>query len=74
MTDKIDSNIHKFEFRDLHPNISLGTISDRHEGWIGQIYSRERYRDKISTRSTTVGAKSFREKVLPVESVSEYFN
>ena len=73
MTDRIDPNVDKFEFRDLHPNISLGTASDRYEGWIGQIYSEERYRDKISSRSTTVGGRSFREKVLPVESVSEYF-
>jgi uncharacterized protein YecE (DUF72 family) len=63
----------RFHFRDLHPKILIGTASDRYAGWIGQIYTRERYEGKISRRTNTVGKKSFVEETLPVESVEEYF-
>ena len=63
----------EFQFRDLHPNVFMGTASDRYAGWGGQIYSIDRYRDKISVRTKKVGGKSFQEDVLPVESVEEYF-
>ena len=62
-----------FHFRDLHPNIYLGTTSDRYAGWIGQIYSRERYTWRITRRTNVVGGKKFIEEVLPVDSVEEYF-
>ncbi len=65
--------LNEFQFRDLHPNVYLGTTSDRYAGWIGQIYSAERYRNKITKRTNTVGGKTFHEEVLPVESVEEYF-
>lgn len=73
MTDKSPPDIETFRFRNLHPHLSLGTASDRYAGWIGQIYSEERYSRKISRRSKTVGGKSFKEEVLPVASVEEYF-
>ena len=65
--------IDQFEFRGLHPNVFMGTASDRYAGWIGQIYSRERYASRVSRRTNTVGGKSFVEEVLPVDSVGEYF-
>ena len=66
-------DLDRYEFRDLHPNVLIGTASDRYAGWIGQIYSRERYGNRITRRTNTVGGKSFVEEVLPVESVEEYF-
>ena len=33
----------QFQFRDLHPLVSLGAASDRYAGWLGQIYSERRY-------------------------------
>jgi uncharacterized protein YecE (DUF72 family) len=65
--------IDRFLFRDLAPNVFLGTASDRYAGWIDQIYTKERYEGRISRRTKTVGGKSFVEKTLPVESVEEYF-
>lgn len=65
--------IERFQFRDLGPNIFLGTASDRYAGWIGQIYTKERYEGRISRRINMVGGKSFVEETLPVESVEEYF-
>ena len=47
--------------------------SDRYAGWIGQIYTEGRYTKGITQRTHKVGDKTFAEKVLPVESVQEYF-
>jgi len=63
----------KFQFRGLHPRVFIGTTTDRYAGWIGQIYSRERYQARISRRTHTVGGKSFVEEILPIDSVGEYF-
>jgi len=67
------SNSEKFQFRDLDQNVSIGTASDRYAGWIGQIYSDNRYKGKTTKRSKKLGNNTFIEEVLPVESVTEYF-
>lgn len=74
-TDDIERQqlLKKFQFRGLHPNILLGTASDRYDGWTGQIYNGEKYKASITRRSKRVGGKSFVEKILPVESLEEYF-
>ena len=69
--NKVNSD--KYDFRDLHPNILIGMASDRYAGWVGQIYSADRYKNRITERKHTVGGKSFTERILPVESVREYF-
>jgi uncharacterized protein YecE (DUF72 family) len=74
MSDQNRNLIETFYFRDLHPKVCLGTASDRYEGWIGQIYSRESYKGRVSRRPKTVGGQSLTEGVLPVESVEEYFH
>jgi uncharacterized protein YecE (DUF72 family) len=63
----------RFAFRDLHPQISLGTASDRYAGWLGQIYTPGRWAGRTTRRTHEVGGRSFVEEVLPVESVEEYF-
>jgi uncharacterized protein YecE (DUF72 family) len=63
----------KFDFRDVHPGVEMGTASDRYAGWTGQIYSPGRYEGKISSRKRKLGGKTYEERVLPVESVREYF-
>jgi len=70
---KREKDIARFRFRGLHPDLFLGTASDRYAGWIGQIYSEERFGNRIIRRSKRVGGKTFVEQVLPVESVEEYF-
>lgn len=62
-----------FRFRGLHPDIMIGTASDRYAGWIGQIYTGERYEGKVRRRTKKTGGESFTEEILPVESVREYF-
>jgi uncharacterized protein YecE (DUF72 family) len=66
-------SIEAFQFRNLHSKIFMGTASDRYAGWIGQIYTKERYEGRISRRTNTIGGKSFVEETLPVESVEKYF-
>jgi uncharacterized protein YecE (DUF72 family) len=66
-------NIEDFQFRGLHPDVFIGTASDRYAGWLGQIYSKQRYADRIARRKKTVAGASYVEEVLPVESVEEYF-
>ncbi len=39
----------KYKFRGLHPAIFMGTASDRYAGWIGQIYSPDRYKNRLTT-------------------------
>ncbi|MGC9194459.1 MAG: DUF72 domain-containing protein [Syntrophobacteraceae bacterium] len=60
-------------FRQLHPHICIATASDRYKGWLGQIYTEGLYKDRISSRTKRVGKSGFREEVLPVDSVREYF-
>ncbi len=73
MTVVNDFDPDHYFFRGLHPSLYLGTASDRYAGWIGQIYSEDRYVGQIIKRSKKVGGKSFEERVLPVSSVEEYF-
>jgi uncharacterized protein YecE (DUF72 family) len=63
-----------FRFRNLHPQLCIGTASDRYAGWIGQIYSQDRYKGRITRRTKVIAGKSFTEVVLPVDSVGEYFD
>ncbi len=72
-TVEAPQRIARFLFRNLDPHIFLGTASDRYEGWLGQIYGREKWKGKIKGRTKKIGGKSFVEKTLPVESVKEYF-
>src|SRR4030065_2905903 len=62
-----------FNFRSLHPQVFIGTASDRYAAWIGQIYSQDRYAGRITKRTKIVGGNTFVEEVLPVDSVEEYF-
>jgi uncharacterized protein YecE (DUF72 family) len=68
-----DDAMNRFDFRGIHPLICIGTASDRYAGWLGQVYTPERYPGRITSRPHSVGGKSFTEKLLPVESVVEYF-
>jgi uncharacterized protein YecE (DUF72 family) len=68
-----DQALERFNFRNLHPKVLVGTASDRYAGWRDQIYTRERYAGRTSRRTNKVGGKSFVEETLPVDSVREYF-
>jgi uncharacterized protein YecE (DUF72 family) len=73
MYQLLKSHLLSFRFRDLLPQIHLGTASDRYAGWLGQIYSQNRYQGRITKRTKVIAGKSFIEEVLPVDSVEEYF-
>jgi uncharacterized protein YecE (DUF72 family) len=63
----------QFLFRGLHNRVKIGTASDRYSGWLGQIYSPDLYTGRITKRTNQVGGKSYVEEVLPVDSLTEYF-
>jgi uncharacterized protein YecE (DUF72 family) len=73
MSHDLTGDIERFIFHHLHPQIRLGTASDRYAGWLGQIYSADRYASSTRQRSKEVAGQIFTEAVLPVESVAEYF-
>jgi uncharacterized protein YecE (DUF72 family) len=73
MPQGLKDDIKKFLFRKLHTQVRLGTASDRYAGWLGQIYTKDRYRGRITQRTKVVGEQTFTEEVLPVDSVAEYF-
>jgi uncharacterized protein YecE (DUF72 family) len=73
MSDVAKNLPETFNFRHLHPQILLGTASDRYAGWIGQIYSPYRYEGRITKRTRILSGRTFVEEVLPVDSVEEYF-
>ena len=73
MPQGFKTNLKTFHFRNLHPQIFIGTASDRYAGWLGQIYSPDRYQGRITQRSKIIAGRTFVEKVLPVDSVEEYF-
>ena len=62
-----------YDFREVHPHVRFGTASDRYGGWLGQIYLRDQYADRVSTRSRKMGGNSFTERRVPIESVRDYF-
>ncbi|HBD10051.1 MAG TPA: hypothetical protein DCZ69_17505, partial [Syntrophobacteraceae bacterium] len=66
-------DLDQYAFRGLHPDVFLGAASDRYAGWLGQIYTAERYQGRITQRTKVVGDVPFTEAVLPVDSVAEYF-
>ncbi|NLI82322.1 MAG: DUF72 domain-containing protein [Deltaproteobacteria bacterium] len=70
----VDFDPENFRFRGLHPQVFLGTASDRYAAWMGQIYSRERFEKRVATRTKAFSGHTYREDVLPLESVSEYFD
>jgi hypothetical protein len=63
-----------FHFHNLHPQICIGTASDRYAGSIGEIYSEDRYTGRITKRTRIIAWKTFIEEVLPIDSVEEYFD
>ena len=67
------ADLEHFKFRHLHPQVRIGTASDRYVGWVWQIYYEERYTGRIGQRTKVVGEQTLTEKVLPVDSVAEYF-
>ncbi len=56
MPHNLKENIIKFLFRDIHPQVKMGTASDRYAGWLGQIYTEERYQGHITQRTKVVGS------------------
>ena len=73
MAKSSETDSKDFLFRDLRPSVLIRTASDRYAGWVGQIYAEGRYEKGITRRAHKVENETFNEEILPVESVTEYF-
>lgn len=67
------ARVDAFDFREVHPNLRVGTASDRYGGWLDQIYPSERWADQVKTRPKKMGGQTYQERVLPVASVQDFF-
>ncbi len=65
--------VEAYDFREVHPNLRVGTASDRYAGWLDQIYPSETWADQVQTRQKKLEGGTFEERMLPVESVRDYF-
>ncbi|HYE94996.1 MAG TPA: DUF72 domain-containing protein [Rubricoccaceae bacterium] len=63
----------RYDFRRLHPLLRFGTASDRYAGWLGKVYPPDVWADQVTSRKKRLGTGSFEERLLPVESVEDYF-
>jgi uncharacterized protein YecE (DUF72 family) len=61
----------QYIFKDIHHRINFGTASDRYASWFGQIYNKDY---KISSRTKSLGKQKFKEEVLEIKCVEEYFD
>jgi hypothetical protein len=59
MCQDVKNDLEKLRFWRLHPQVRLGTASDRYAGWLGQIYTQERYQGRIGQRTKVVGKHTF---------------
>jgi uncharacterized protein YecE (DUF72 family) len=67
------ADVARFDFRRLHPLLRFGTASDRFAAWMDQVYPRDVWADRVSTRSKKAGGETIEERLLPVASVEDYF-
>ena len=51
MYHEISVGLKKFNFCHLHSQVKMGTAGDRYSGWLGQIYTEERYQGRIGHRT-----------------------
>ena len=63
----------RYDVRGLHPNVRLGSASDRTAGWIGQVYPRDVWAGEVVSKPKRVGRETLDDRTLPVASVEDYF-
>jgi uncharacterized protein YecE (DUF72 family) len=71
--DELRAAVDAYDFREVHPNLRLGTASDRYAAWLGQIYPLDVWGERVDTRQRKTSRGTFEERTLPVASVDEYF-
>jgi uncharacterized protein YecE (DUF72 family) len=67
------AEVARYDLRHLHPRVRVGTASDRFAGWMGQVYPRDVWAERVSTRSKKSGGETLEERLLPVASVEDFF-
>ena len=67
------ASVARYDLRRVHPALRFGTASDRYAGWMDKVYPRDVWGDRVTSRSKRVGGGSVEERMIPVESVEDYF-
>jgi uncharacterized protein YecE (DUF72 family) len=65
--------VERYDLRRVHPALRFGTASDRYAGWMDKVYPRDVWADRVTSRSKKAGGASVEERMLPIESVEDYF-
>ena len=73
MYDDLRAAADAYAFRDLHPNLRLGTASDRYAAWMNQVYPLDVWGDRVESRPRKTSRGTFDERLLPVASAEDYF-
>ena len=63
----------RYDVRGLHPNVRIGSASDRSAGWLGQVYPRDVWAGEVTSKPKRVGAVTLDDRTLPVASAEDYF-
>jgi len=71
--DERHAAVDAYDFREVHPNLRLGTASDRYAAWLGQVYPLDVWGDHVEVRPRKTSRGTFEERTLPVASVDDYF-
>lgn len=63
----------RHDFRRVHPRLRFGTASDRYAGWLGTVYPPDVWADRVTSRKKRLAGQTIEERLLPVESVEDFF-
>ncbi len=62
-----------YDVREVHPNLRVGTASDRFAAWLGQVYPIDVWAGQVDVRAKKTARGTFEERLLPIASAEDYF-
>lgn len=65
--------VEQYDVREVHPNLRMGTASDRYAAWLGQVYPLDVWADHVDVRPRKTSRGTFEERLLPIASAEDYF-
>ncbi len=65
--------VEQYDVREVHPNLRMGTASDRFAAWLGQVYPLDVWADQVDVRPKKTARGTFEERLLPIASAEDYF-
>ena len=71
--DDLRAAVEAYDVREVHPNLRIGTASDRFAAWLGQVYPVDVWAGEVVSRPKKTSRGTFEERLLPMGSVADYF-